>query len=79
MDQYIHEELINNFATRKEPDAVKAHKLSRVGYVRDTGNDSGWFYEVCFEDAVSVRVAQLMADPYVKKISINRDYGRKEG
>lgn len=49
--------------------------LVKVGYYRETPNDSGWFYEINREDTITERVSQLMSDEYVKKISISKNYG----
>ena len=49
--------------------------LVKVGYYRETPNDSGWFYEINREDTITERVSQLMVDEYVKKISISKNYG----
>lgn len=49
--------------------------LVKVGYYRETPNDSGWFYEINREDTITERVSQLMIDEYVKKISISKNYG----
>lgn len=49
--------------------------LVKVGYYRETPNDAGWFYEINREDTITERVSQLMADEYVKKISISKNYG----
>ena len=49
--------------------------LVKVGYYRETSIDAGWFYEINREDTIIERVSQLMADEYVKKISISKNYG----
>lgn len=51
------------------------NSIVKLGYVRDTPNDTGWFYEVVSADAIDIRVKQLMADQYIRKISINKAYG----
>lgn len=54
---------------------TRESELVKVGYFRETPNDSGWFYEINTRDAVGIRVSQLMNDKYVKKISVQKDYG----
>lgn len=54
---------------------TRGSELVKVGYFRETPNDAGWFYEINTRDAVGIRVSQLMDDKYVKKISVQKDYG----
>lgn len=53
--------------------------IVKLGYVRETPNDTGWFYEVVTADAIDTRVKQLMSDQYIRKISINKAYGDQGG
>lgn len=50
-------------------------ELVKVGYFRETPADAGWFYEINRADTLSIRIEQLMNDNYVKKISIQKNYG----
>lgn len=44
--------------------------LYKVGYLRKTPYDTGWFYEIDIADQLLNRVTELLQDEYVKKISI---------
>lgn len=46
------------------------NKIYKVGYLRVTSNDTGWFYEMVEETQVLERVRQLLNEEHIKKISI---------